>query len=439
MLSRLRNIARLALELNQVNDSAAEVLLWEELIHECWNVSRESKHSGPDAFTSTKALQRIHKIARYRAICLDLVHFSRNFPDLAARLSPHFLPALESTTSRITFDGTKKHCHAHAEVQMVLHYVRRREDESYLHPRVLGTSKSACYLCGLTVQRYGGFFCRRFHGRLYDQWTMPRSVALKPKQRSELRKILIAVHADIKNDIRIALTRTNRKGGNLPMESVASFARFRSPPVSNVDSQQSNAVIDSTTADIDDMDIPEESEGQRTLPLQDRTSLGSNSENDQAGDQGTLTSQSAITNSSSTVSGRYGVSPGLPQCIRLLGLDLHLEIEEPAIGFCVIRDTEKYTPALDRAEDLPEDEIIDISNILPGQSLIRERLDHPATGGSHRRGDASHRQSLRPRQRECLTLRLLHSGSGGQHWLTTLELCWTDIDCLHKYSSSPTP
>lgn len=40
-------------------------------------------------------------------------------------------------------------------------------------PRVICSSKSACYLCNLFVRLHGHFYMPRCHGVLYEKWTLP--------------------------------------------------------------------------------------------------------------------------------------------------------------------------------------------------------------------------------------------------------------------------
>lgn len=58
----------------------------------------------------------------------------------------------------------------HAEIQLLFFY------EGYpniRHPRIICSSKSACYLCDLFIKTHGKFHIPRTHGRLYDRWILP--------------------------------------------------------------------------------------------------------------------------------------------------------------------------------------------------------------------------------------------------------------------------
>ncbi|KAF2187015.1 hypothetical protein K469DRAFT_686228 [Zopfia rhizophila CBS 207.26] len=68
----------------------------------------------------------------------------------------------------------------HAEIQLLLDYERR--DDVAFPPRVLKSSKSACFLCNLFIKIHGGFYTPKTHGRLYDPWILPCLDSLKPPQ-----------------------------------------------------------------------------------------------------------------------------------------------------------------------------------------------------------------------------------------------------------------
>ncbi|KAK3700511.1 hypothetical protein LTR37_015912 [Vermiconidia calcicola] len=58
----------------------------------------------------------------------------------------------------------------HAEVQILLFY---ELNPTLRRPRVVCSSKSACYLCNLFFKIHGQFQTPRTHGRLYNKWTLP--------------------------------------------------------------------------------------------------------------------------------------------------------------------------------------------------------------------------------------------------------------------------
>ena len=62
-------------------------------------------------------------------------------------------------------------CAVHAEMQLLFHYEFLNP---YLPPRVICSTKKACYLCNLFFLLHGRFFMPATHGRLYEKWTLPK-------------------------------------------------------------------------------------------------------------------------------------------------------------------------------------------------------------------------------------------------------------------------
>ena len=58
----------------------------------------------------------------------------------------------------------------HAEIQLLFYY---EHNPDIPHPRIICSSKSACYLCDLFIKLHGKFHIPRTHGRLYDRWILP--------------------------------------------------------------------------------------------------------------------------------------------------------------------------------------------------------------------------------------------------------------------------
>jgi nucleic acid/nucleotide deaminase of polymorphic system toxin len=58
----------------------------------------------------------------------------------------------------------------HAEIQLILH---SGWNAARLRPRVICSSKSACYLCQLFIKLHGYHYIPTSHGRLYDTWKWP--------------------------------------------------------------------------------------------------------------------------------------------------------------------------------------------------------------------------------------------------------------------------
>ena len=58
----------------------------------------------------------------------------------------------------------------HAEIQLLFFY---EQNQDIPHPRIICSSKSACYLCDLFIKSHGKFYTPSTHDRLYDKWILP--------------------------------------------------------------------------------------------------------------------------------------------------------------------------------------------------------------------------------------------------------------------------
>lgn len=70
----------------------------------------------------------------------------------------------------------------HAEIQLVLYY---EENPTASCPRVICSSKSACYLCQLFFSIYGQYHIPSTHGKLYDTWNWPKRSQLTEARCSD--------------------------------------------------------------------------------------------------------------------------------------------------------------------------------------------------------------------------------------------------------------
>jgi hypothetical protein len=104
----------------------------------------------------------------------------------------------------------------HAEIQILMYYERLPRQDL---PRVICSSKSACYLCSLFLETHGRFVVPRTHGRIYDRWTLPLDVAPDSKTMRSLLPVLRRFNQAVEVTIRKAL---NGELGRLapPNESV---------------------------------------------------------------------------------------------------------------------------------------------------------------------------------------------------------------------------
>ncbi|ROW11013.1 hypothetical protein VMCG_00896 [Cytospora schulzeri] len=70
----------------------------------------------------------------------------------------------------------------HAEVQLLAHY--DKVSHGVVPPRILASSKDACYLCHSLIKLHGKYAVPKSHGRLYKGWCLPAAYQEGPLQRS---------------------------------------------------------------------------------------------------------------------------------------------------------------------------------------------------------------------------------------------------------------
>ena len=70
----------------------------------------------------------------------------------------------------------------HAEIKLLFFYELHQRS---IRPRVICSSKSACYLCNLFIYIHGEFFTPRTHGRLYEKWILPDWLQDIPSDRRQ--------------------------------------------------------------------------------------------------------------------------------------------------------------------------------------------------------------------------------------------------------------
>jgi hypothetical protein len=79
----------------------------------------------------------------------------------------------ESLVSNRYGDLVNAKCAVHAEMQLLFHY---EFHNPRLPPRVICSTKKACYLCNLFFVLHGRFTMLATHGRLYEKWTLPKCI-----------------------------------------------------------------------------------------------------------------------------------------------------------------------------------------------------------------------------------------------------------------------
>lgn len=174
-----------------------------------------------------KRIEQVNKIGRYWGSCVYMAKASKKYPGIFKNMQMRPLLPYQAIKSSISFKDKEVFCHVHAEIQLVTFYGHHQVSGS-LQPRVVGTSKLACYLCSLFIVTQGNFFLTKTHGRLYDQWNVPDLAAYDVSQRREYRHVLAKMNEEIK---RTLSDRTLHPSRAHPMTSSANlpFNRKLSP------------------------------------------------------------------------------------------------------------------------------------------------------------------------------------------------------------------
>ncbi|KAI9037802.1 nucleic acid/nucleotide deaminase domain-containing protein [Aspergillus affinis] len=215
--------------------------------------SISNKDMGPSARASLVNIVR--KVSRYCEAARTLYRTAKKFPlvrnmqiQLASllpkafesQIKPNEFSNLDSYSSRLGFKGQQHDmsqlCHnlklnekdararheraqkalvgskIHAEIQVIAFCELQAPQ---LFPRVVSSSKDACFLCNTFIQLYGRMHTPKTHGRLYPGWRLPVLPQFRALQQ-DLNKQLIA---NLKQTISLGLAQGKLPARPPPNES----------------------------------------------------------------------------------------------------------------------------------------------------------------------------------------------------------------------------
>jgi hypothetical protein len=134
----------------------------------------------------------------------------------------------------------------HAEIQLVLFY---EQHDSLLRPRVICSSKKACYLCNLFIKIHGQYHLPSTHGRLYDTWRWPALPQITDGNSSEkaettLEHLLPEFGNAIDRKIQDCLAYTGVVRQIVPLESTVDLHAVITPSNRSYISQNSSNIPD---------------------------------------------------------------------------------------------------------------------------------------------------------------------------------------------------
>lgn len=132
----------------------------------------------------------------------------------------------------------------HAEIQLLFYYEMYPEIR---RPRVICSSKSACFLCDLFIKVHAKFYMARSHGVLYDTWLLPDrgTIRLLEKGTNDMTRVVERFNAILENRIRSTLP-MDRMPRFHPNESVLIVPALWTPSAKSLASSTSTQVIAAT-------------------------------------------------------------------------------------------------------------------------------------------------------------------------------------------------
>ena len=202
----------------------------------------------PGEVTFNKHIRQLNKIGRYWGLCKSMTDDSRRYPTLFTNAQLRSLRPYQGMNSHISFiDGQRARCLVHAEIQIIAYYGNIR-NTSALVPRVIGASKSACYLCNLFIQLHGQFFITKTHGHLYERWNFPDLADFKPADRVNYRRVLSAMDNELQDAHQREIRATRRRGHPMGSWLTLPLARPLSPAPSTISNPLSGENRDGSAA-----------------------------------------------------------------------------------------------------------------------------------------------------------------------------------------------
>lgn len=218
---RARALQALFTRLERISDPSggtAEVQeILEEIVMEAHEITTAADLSLALQYFSGNPNLKMHlpeaigKLGRYYSICSELVCAARDTTCRAFRNIQ-----VEPFQIEVPASIEDTHYKVHAEIQLLFFYELHPERP---RPRIICSSKSACYLCNLFFQLHGGFHVPRTHGRRYDKWILPYWLDVPMKRQQELGIVSTKLKATLDTKIRTA-SKSKKRPCSHPNESV---------------------------------------------------------------------------------------------------------------------------------------------------------------------------------------------------------------------------
>jgi hypothetical protein len=165
-----------------------------EIVKEAYKLTKENHLSTAlQNFSGSPSLkthlpEAIGKLARYYAAASELLFDAR---DRKCRI----FQRIEEEPFEILTPGYIQEAFekVHAEIKLLFYY---ELNPDHPRPRIICSSKSACYLCNLFFRFHEGFSIPRTHGRLYEKWVFPDWLDVPVERRRDLGITLTRLEAN---------------------------------------------------------------------------------------------------------------------------------------------------------------------------------------------------------------------------------------------------
>ncbi|PSS18458.1 hypothetical protein M430DRAFT_120981 [Amorphotheca resinae ATCC 22711] len=211
LFRRLENIPDLATEEIEIHSIIGDIVKAAHGYSVATDISTALKTFSGDPGLKTHLLEAIGKLGRYYSASFELVCAARDrkcrvFHNVQVEPFQIPLPAsIRGTPWKV-----------HAEIQLLFFYELHPD---HPRPRIICSSKSACYLCNLFFHLHGGFHVPRTHGRLYKNWILPDWLNIPVERHQDLGIILNQLMATLGDKVRRG-SKSKKRQYQHPNESV---------------------------------------------------------------------------------------------------------------------------------------------------------------------------------------------------------------------------
>lgn len=152
-------------------------------------------------------MHQIRQLARYTGVCRTLSKLCRQYPQHFSNTGVVIVPPYRSV---IGAWRSSMNLYVHAEISLLTYHELQHNKA---RPRVIGSSRSACYLCSSFIKAHGQYRVTSTHETFFTRWTVPDLVEFRKETRARFSQALAQVNQDI---LRAISTPHKRLLANIP-------------------------------------------------------------------------------------------------------------------------------------------------------------------------------------------------------------------------------